>query len=52
MENVLNVVYITDEKYAMPTCVSILSLIMNMEKQMKLSIYILADDISKDSQNR
>lgn len=47
----LNVVYITDENYAMPTCVSILSFIQNTKKD-KLCIYILANGISDLAKKR
>ncbi len=43
-------VFITDEKYSMPTSVAITSLISNKLKDTAYSIYILADCISKDSE--
>lgn len=47
----LNVVYITDENYAMPTCVTIASLMQNTKRD-KLCIYILANGISDLSKKR
>lgn len=46
----LNVVYITDENYAMPTCVSITSLIANNDSE-EIDIYIIADNISAGSEH-
>lgn len=43
------VVYITDENYAMPTCISILSLLKNLRGKGKTSVYVFADDISDES---
>lgn len=42
----MNVVYITDEAYAMFTCVSITSLISNMDKGDKVRIFILYTKLS------
>ena len=47
-----NVVYITDEKYVMPTCVSIVSLNMHMQKPEELCVYILCDEICTESRNK
>ena len=44
----INVVYITDENYAMPTCVSIRSLIDNTKSD-SLNIYVIAEEISSES---
>lgn len=44
--NKINVVYITDEKYAMPTCISAYSLICNQKKETKMDIYFVVNGIS------
>lgn len=43
------IVYITDETYAMPTCVSIQSLIENREEKSQYRIYVLTFGLSEDS---
>lgn len=43
------IVYITDERYAMPTCVSIQSLIENRNSKCQYSIYVLAFELSENS---
>lgn len=45
--NRISVVYITDEKYAMPTCVSAYSLICNQEKETQIDIYFVINSISE-----
>ena len=47
-----NVVFITDENYAMPTSVAIVSLIMNYKGKSSLNIYILGDGLSDESKHR
>lgn len=47
MQESINIVYITDEGYAMPTCVSMLSLIMNMDKDDRVNIFVICDSLSK-----
>lgn len=47
----INVAYITDERYAMPTCVSIVSLVANKHEGTKLNIYVLANDVSDRGKN-
>ncbi len=44
-----NIVYIADEQYAMPTCISILSLKRNRSVSAVYHIYVLSDGISKMS---
>ena len=43
----INVAYITDENYAMPTCVSIVSLVTNKHEDTELAIYVLANNVSE-----
>ena len=43
----INVAYITDENYAMPTCVSIVSLVANKHEDTELDIYVLANNVSE-----
>lgn len=40
------IVYITDENYVMPTCVSIVSLLQNLRKGERISIYVFTDNVS------
>lgn len=40
------IVYITDDNYVMPTCISIVSLLQNMGKEEKISIYVFTDNVS------
>jgi len=46
-----HIVYITDEQYCMPTCVSIQSLIENKDRNTIYAIYVLTFDISNNSKN-
>ena len=48
----MNIVYITDSNYAMPTCVSVTSLICNTPEDRLIKIYIIADRLSDDEINR
>nr|WP_300816408.1 glycosyltransferase family 8 protein [uncultured Acetatifactor sp.] len=52
MDICINVVYITDEAYAMFTCVSITSLISNMDKGEKVRIFILYGKLSNLTKER
>ena len=45
----INIAYITDENYVMPTCISIMSMIENAGKEVNYNIYILAAAISEIS---
>lgn len=45
----INIAYITDENYVMPTCVSIISLIENSGKETTYNIYVLTSAISEKS---
>lgn len=47
-----NIVYLTDENYAMPTCVSIVSLMKNNTSRTDYNIYILANEISDESREK
>lgn len=49
-QNRISVVYITDEKYAMPTCISAYSLICNQGKDTHIVLYFVCDTISDLSQ--
>lgn len=52
MSDCIKVVYITDEGYAMPTCVSISSLIYNMDESDEAKIYIICGMLSDLSKER
>ena len=43
------VCYITDEKYAMPTCVSMTSLKVNNDVSYPINVYVLCDNVSQKS---
>ncbi|WP_300809012.1 glycosyltransferase family 8 protein [uncultured Acetatifactor sp.] len=43
----INIVYITDRNYVMPTCVSIISLIANMAPEDLVTIYVICDGLSQ-----
>ena len=45
----INIAYITDESYVMPTCISIISMIENGGEKVNYNIYILAAAISEIS---
>lgn len=45
---IFNVVYITDENYLMPTCVSIVSLKITRHKNSNFHVYVLTEKISED----
>lgn len=47
MNNTINIVYITDNNYSLPTCVSINSLKMHRNKQLKYYIYVLCNHVDK-----
>ena len=47
-----NVVFITDENYAMPTSVAIVSLIWNYNCQNRLNIYVICDEVSAETKQR
>ena len=51
MKNNISIVYICDEKYVMPTCVSIQSIYEN-RKVSVYDIYIIGVDLSQKSKNR
>ncbi len=44
-----NVVFITDENYAMPTSVAMVSLIMNFNSEHRLNVYVICDNVSKET---
>lgn len=48
----INVVYITDERYAMPTCISVYSLTVNKACNDALNIYIICDEVSDKAKKR
>ena len=52
MENPMHVAYITDDKYAMPTLVSIISMRKNKNIDDVYYVHILCDGISPDSKNK
>lgn len=49
---IFNVVYITDENYAMPTCVSIISLLCSNTKKNHFQIYVLMDNTSRKTKQK
>lgn len=51
-KDVINVVYITDENYALPTTVSITSLKYNINIGIKINIYIITNELSDYSLKR
>ncbi len=50
--NRVPVVFITDENFAIPTCVAIISLIKNKDKDTFYYIFIIADRISIETENK
>ena len=50
-KNTFHVIYITDDNYVMPTCVSIVSLIKNKPASMKYCVNIIADKVSEKNKN-
>lgn len=50
--NKYNVVYITDEKYAMPTCISMISLFKNKKAQTEIKVYVICVGLNSDSINK
>lgn len=48
MKDTFNVVYITDENYLMPTCVSIVSLKTTCQRHSNFHVYVLTENISED----
>ncbi len=52
MTNKINVVYITDDNYAMPSCISAYSLIENQKEDTLLDIYFVVNNISLQSKER
>lgn len=48
MNKHLDVVYVTDEDYAMPTCISMLSLVQNIAVDTKLTIHVVAINVSDE----
>ena len=52
VSNKINVVYITDENYAMPTCISAFSLISNQSSKTESDIYFVVNNISEDSKKK
>lgn len=52
MADKMNVVYITDENYAMPTCISAFSLICNQNPATQIEIYFIVNDISMQSKEK
>ncbi len=51
MSNNISIVYICDEKYVMPTCVSIQSIYEN-KKDSVYDIYVIGIDLSQNSKNK
>lgn len=52
MNHCIKVVYITDEGYAMPTCVSISSLISNLNDSDEVKIYVICGMVSELAKER
>lgn len=52
MNHCIKVVYITDEGYAMPTCVSISSLISNLDESDEVKIYVICGMLSELAKER
>lgn len=50
--NKISVVYITDDNYAMPTCISAYSLISNQKQNTLSDIYFVVNNISAESKKR
>lgn len=48
----INVAYITDERYAMPTCISVYSLIVNKECNDAFNIFIICNEVSDKAKKR
>ena len=47
-----NVVFITDENYAMPTGVAMVSLIKNFSSRYRLIIYVICDEVSDETKQK
>ncbi len=47
-----NVVFITDENYAMPTGVAMVSLIRNFSSRYSLIIYVICDEVSEETKQK
>lgn len=47
--NDINIVLITDENYAMPTCVALTSMYINKKPESKYSIYLIVDNVRETS---
>lgn len=45
----ISVVYVTDDKYAMPTCISMLSLKDSLREGCMAKVYVICDKVQKDS---
>lgn len=45
----INIVYITDENYSMPTMVSIVSLLENRKKEREYLVYIIGDTLRRET---
>lgn len=50
--NFINIVYITDQGFAMPTCISMLSVITNMDRNDYLKIFVVCDGVEETSKER
>ena len=50
--SIINIVYITDEGFSMPTTVSIASLICNSKKDNKIRIYVFCDGLTEEDKKR
>ena len=48
--NVINTCFLTDDGYAMPTCIAINSMIMNKNKESIYNIYVLSMNISESNE--
>lgn len=48
----INVAYITDTSFAMPTCISVTSLITNMGESDSIRIFIICDEVSQLQKKR
>ena len=49
--DVINIVFISDDHYIMPTCVAITSMIMNKNTDTKYHIYVLLAEVENENKN-
>lgn len=48
----IGIVYISDEKYAMPTCISMVSLKKNLKPESTAKVYVICDNVRIESQEK